>query len=365
MTCALPFHYIYQWWQQRSASSGEDLPGDLKQEVMPTWTYFILAIPACFDLAATVLCMFGLVYISASIYQLLRGACIVFVAFMKHYLLKDKLKAYNWVGVGMLALAIALVGLTSVLADDSVGGRNPVVGVLLILAGAFVQSLQYAFEEKVMTGDVSAPPLLVIGMEGFWGTVICTVVLYPLAYMLPGTDHGHLEDPANTLAMIKNSPTVQHVLVWYFIFIFLYNTFGVLVTYLLNSVWHAILDNFRPVTVWGVDLFIFYVVTEGALGEAWTQWSVLELLGLGILLLGTAVYNSNIRLPGFSYDDLFHAGELSTPAMARSPLMSAAMEHARAQGVPNSLREKLVTAYVSPKASRQSQYGFITSDAGR
>lgn len=29
------------------------------------------------------------------------------------------------------------------------GGKNPTLGVTLILAGAFVQSLQYAFEEKV------------------------------------------------------------------------------------------------------------------------------------------------------------------------------------------------------------------------
>ena len=48
-------------------------------------------------------------------------------------------------------------------------------GVVLILLGALVQSLQYAFEEKVMSADVGAPPLLVIGMEGFWGTVVCTL----------------------------------------------------------------------------------------------------------------------------------------------------------------------------------------------
>ena len=38
--------------------------------------------------------------------------------------------------------------------------------------------------------------------------------------------------------------------------------FGVLVTYLLDAVWHAILDNFRPITVWVVDLAIYYCVSK-------------------------------------------------------------------------------------------------------
>jgi hypothetical protein len=36
----------------------------------------------------------------------------------------------------------------------------------MTLAGTFVQSVQYTYEEKVMSGDISAPPWLLIGMEG-------------------------------------------------------------------------------------------------------------------------------------------------------------------------------------------------------
>ena len=31
-----------------------------------------------------------------------------------------------------------------------------------------------------------------------------------------------------------------------------YNIFAVYVTHFLSSVWHAILDNFRPISVWGM-----------------------------------------------------------------------------------------------------------------
>lgn len=267
---------------------------------------------------------------------------------------------------------------------------------MLILCGAFVQSLQYAFEERMMTGEVSAPPLLVIGMEvgraaaprhaarvrrlcrspaasaltpgrprdlcpaappaqGLWGMLLCTCVLYPLAWVLPGSEHGHVEDPFNTYAMIANSATVRLVLCWYFLFVFLYNSFGVLVTYLLNSIWHAILDNFRPITVWGADLLIFYAISHGAFGEEWTSWSYLELAGLGILLLGTAVYNASIRLPCFTYEP--GTAMMATPMMQRSPLLSSALGHTRAQGLPTT---RATTQYVAPQPQHSTQYGFIT-----
>jgi hypothetical protein len=51
----------------------------------PVWMYFFLAIPSIFDLAATVLCMMGLRYLDVSVYQLLRGSGIIFVAIMKQF----------------------------------------------------------------------------------------------------------------------------------------------------------------------------------------------------------------------------------------------------------------------------------------
>jgi hypothetical protein len=58
---------------------------------LPPSMYFFLAIPALFDLGATALCSMGLVYLDVSIYQMLRGSGIIFVAMMKHHILKETL----------------------------------------------------------------------------------------------------------------------------------------------------------------------------------------------------------------------------------------------------------------------------------
>lgn len=193
-------------------------------------------------------------------------------------------------------VAVVLVGSTAILRSNDVEIYEPgeaLLGVTLVMLGAFVQALQYVFEEKVLTmEEADVPPLLLIGMEGFWGTFLCLVLLYPLAYYLPGDDHGSFEDPFNTYHMVMNTPVIQWAFLVYFIAIFGYNMFAVLVTYMLNSIWHSILDNFRPISVWLADLAIFYIFTGKSFGEPWTAYSFIQLLGMFVLLYGTSIYNA-------------------------------------------------------------------------
>lgn len=189
-------------------------------ESLPVWMYFFLAIPSIFDLGATVLCMMGLQYIDVSIYQLLRGSGIIFVALMKQHVLGDALYKFQWVGVFWNVISVFLVGGTAILnespEDGSAESGSALLGVMFVMAGAVVQAMQFVFEEKVMTMDIPSPPLLLIGMEGLWGTILCIFVVYPLAYFLPGDDHGSYEDFYNTWHMITHSPVIQYSFIVYF-----------------------------------------------------------------------------------------------------------------------------------------------------
>lgn len=276
-------------------------------------TYMLIIVPSVFDLGATALCMAGLQFVDASVYQLMRGSAIICVTFLKVVVLKTRMKGYHFVGVFWNICSITLVGITAYLIATTggggvqSGGKNPLLGVLLVFAGAFVQSLQYVFEEVFMTGEMaeadSIPSLLLIGMEGFWGTLLCIFVLYPAAYYFKGNDVGGVyENPWNTVEMIKNSTQVQWIALAYCTSIFIYNICSVLMVFLLDSVWRAILDNFRPMSVWGFNMLIFYHISPG-FGEPWNhKYSWIQLLGMAILLYGTAIYNApnvgSIKLKG-------------------------------------------------------------------
>lgn len=92
--------------------------------------------------------------------------------------------------------------------DADAESKDPRIGILLVLVGCLAQGVQYIFEEKVMAVD-KAPPLVVIGCEGMWGTVLTVLVVYPLAYIMPGEDNGSFEDPYDAVAMIQNSSSLQ------------------------------------------------------------------------------------------------------------------------------------------------------------
>lgn len=201
-----------------SGQANAPKPGSV---ALPIWMYFFLAIPSVFDLGATALCMMGLQYIDVSIYQLLRGSGIIFVALMKQHILGDHLLNFQWIGVFWNVVSVILVGGTAILNEASQDKNDEqsgqaLLGVLLVMAGAVVQAMQFVFEEKVMTMDIPSPPLLLIGMEGLWGSLLCILIVYPLAYYLPGDDHGSYEDFWNTLHMFVHSSVIQYAFMIYF-----------------------------------------------------------------------------------------------------------------------------------------------------
>lgn len=93
---------------------------------------------------------------------------------------------------------------------------------------------------------------IVIGFEGLWGTLLTLLIVYPLAYALPGNDGGRFENPFDAWAMISNSGTLQVLVIAFVLTVTIYNCMAVYVTKALSAIWHAILDNFRPITIWSV-----------------------------------------------------------------------------------------------------------------
>jgi len=301
----------------------EDELEEEEEEEVPGFSrrlFWLLIIPAIFDLVGTALGKMGLMFVTVSLYQLVRCSVIIIVALLKVFVLKHKLSSYMWAGVFINLAAMCVISSTSFFPSTPVGGANvtapaggegghgtenkdPRIGILFILASCAVQGAQYVFEEQVMEAD-GAHPLVVVGMEGFWGTILMFFFVFPWAYILPGKDTGDcFENLWDSWIMIQNSTAVQLILFGFFATVALYNIFAIMVTHVLDSVWHAILDNFRPISVWGTDLFIFYVIAAPGYGEPWTNLSYIQLVGMFVLFFGTAVYNGSLKLPCLSYEE--------------------------------------------------------------
>ena len=158
----------------------------------PLSMYFIIAIPTLLDITATALSVAGLYYLDVSLYQMICNSNIVFVALMKHHILKNYLHKFQWVGMFWIVVSVFIGGISAMLVDqmsrssnvtaenDGVSVTDTLIGVLLVIAGTILNAVLVVVEEKLMKLDVPVPLLLLIGIEGLWGVVLSIFVMFPI-----------------------------------------------------------------------------------------------------------------------------------------------------------------------------------------
>merc|ERR1719296_405312 len=111
-----------------------------------------------------------------------------------------------------------------------------------------------------------------------------------------GSDHGSYESLPDGVHMVKGSVMLQFLVVSYMLSIAIYNFVGMQLCRKLSAVTRCLVDCMRTATVWGFQLGIHYFVSK-SYGQAWNQYSYIQLIGFGFLVLGTFIYNGVIRLP--------------------------------------------------------------------
>ncbi|PSC76686.1 Solute carrier family 35 member F6 [Micractinium conductrix] len=263
--------------------------GELAQALM-------LFIPTAFDLVATVLMNVGLLSVTASVYQMMRGAEMLFAALFAVLFLRRTLNRYHYGGIGCCVVGIALVGVSSMLSGEGsashpVSQRSMLIGMGLIILSQCVQAAQITFEDFFMA-DLAIPPLKIVGYEGVLGAATMLLLVLPVVQRLPGVDgKGLHEDSVDTWHMITHSSVIAGVLAVQMSALLLYNVAGMCVTGHLGAVFRTVLETTRTLFVWLVDLVLFYTpLGMGKLGESWSVYSWIQAAGFVVLVAGTVIY---------------------------------------------------------------------------
>eukprot|EP00928_Gymnodinium_smaydae_P021110 TRINITY_DN18214_c0_g1_i1.p1 TRINITY_DN18214_c0_g1~~TRINITY_DN18214_c0_g1_i1.p1 ORF type:complete len:428 (+),score=74.08 TRINITY_DN18214_c0_g1_i1:66-1349(+) len=283
------------------------LAAEAQKPVTPMWkSLLLIAPPSLFDLLSMCLMLVGMLYIPASVWQMLRGANIIFAAIFTIIILRRQLHAFHWLGVtlallGILAVSVAAISSGPADGDDkNSNGASVAFGVGIVVLAQVIQAAQIILEEQLLN-DLDMDPLLIVGMEGIWGMLFMVFVMWALM-VIPGTDHGHAEDSIDTYEMIKNSATVQRIVISYMVSVATYNVSGMLVTSALSGVMRVMLEATRTLCIWLFALYWHYAVDESsAFGEEWTEWSYLQAFGFLVLVIGQGTYGQKILWPCLSY----------------------------------------------------------------
>jgi len=293
-----------------------------------TWSVkslFVFA-PAIADLIATVLMYLGLVHITASVYQMLRGAELVFAAIFSVTFLKRKLNRVHCLGIVLNVAGVSLVGLSSILSGsgqkEGETVNNVIFGMGLVVLSQMVQAVQLTFEDYFMA-DLNMKPMQVVGLEGMYGMVVMAVMVLPAVYFLPGPDVGdRQENSLDSFELVKSSNGIAMLVLAQMGAMLCYNFAGMCVTDNLGAVFRTILETTRTLFVWAVDCVLFYGFPDTGLGEGLTKYSYLQAIGFAVLVLGTLVYDKGDWVAARRAADAAAAATEDAPAPPPSSLFS-------------------------------------------
>lgn len=265
----------------------------------------IIGIPAVFDLVASTMMSFGLIYINVSIFQMLRGSMVIFTTILSRIFLKGRrVRRYQLIGVTIAVIGITVVGIAGILvpqANQTLGFGKTLFGIILVLIAQVIQGAQTVVEEYLLA-DLDTPPMRVVGFEGIWGFLIMVLIACPLAYLIPGNDyspmpHNSLENTYDTFVCLGSSGNLIAITVVYCIAVLLVNIYGMFITEEFNAINRTIFEAIRTGGVWVVNLIIHAIFPDSPFGEYWCKWSYIELVGFIILIFSTLIYNKVIVLP--------------------------------------------------------------------
>lgn len=293
------------------------LPNADDRAPLKGWKVTLLALPACCDITGTTLMNVGLLFVVASIYQMTRGALVLFVGAFSVIFLKRKLYAYHWVSLLIVVIGVGLVGLAGALGSKDKHSENSlddstelaravmlmarevadqatdaavlrtILGIFLIAFAQIFTATQFCLEEFILE-KYALEPLKVVAWEGTFGLLV-TLIGQAILHVTVGTSkngkYGYFDAEEGYKEMFNNR-TIAVTSLMIMVSIGGFNFFGLSVTRSISATSRSIIDTCRTLFIWIVSL-----------GLGWETFKWLQVVGFALLVYGTFTFNDLVRLP--------------------------------------------------------------------
>lgn len=301
-------------------------PNEDGRRPLKGWKVLLLALPASCDLVGTTLMMAGFLFVAASIYQMIRGAIVLFVALFSVMFLRRRLNAWKWISLFVVVGGVAIVGLAGVIEQKTatVPGQQSIdapqhdlshrtyklirsaiqirentptpalqtlLGIFLIALAQVFTATQFVLEESIMH-RFSLTPLGVVGWEGTFGlsAILLVQFIAHMAYGRTSAGRGSHFDMAQGWHEMTGNPTVLVSSFLIMISIGGFNYFGLSVTRSVSATSRSTIDTCRTLFIWIISL-----------GLGWETFKWLQVLGFAGLVYGTFLFNEIVNPPSWKW----------------------------------------------------------------
>ncbi|KAL2024470.1 hypothetical protein VTK56DRAFT_8281 [Thermocarpiscus australiensis] len=268
------------------------------------WRVLLLALPAVCDILGTTLMNAGLLLVAASIYQMTRGALVLFVGLFSVAFLRRRLHAFQWLSLVGVVLGVGIVGLAGAIQPDkkhAVGANTSggggvevgadalrvIAGVLMIAGAQIFTATQFVLEEWILERS-AIEPIRVVGWEGLFGLTVTLLGMAVLHLAIGRTEagrHGPFDMVEGWRQFWEYKPVfISSILIM--ISIGGFNFFGLSVTRSVSATSRSTIDTCRTLFIWIVSL-----------GLGWETFKWLQVVGFVLLVYFTFLFNGVIQPP--------------------------------------------------------------------
>ncbi|KND92845.1 Uncharacterized protein C12G12.12 [Tolypocladium ophioglossoides CBS 100239] len=280
---------------------GQPKPDANAPSVLRGFRVVLLALPAICDICGTTLMNAGLLLVAASIYQMTRGALVLFVGLFSVLFLRRHLHLFQWLSLVGVVLGVAVVGLAGAIwpdekkvsqhdTDEAGGGltdaARAIIGVLLIAGAQIFTATQFVLEEWMLENS-PIEPIRAVGWEGLFAFVFTLAVMVVMHLAVGRTDagrYGYFDMVEGLRQMTQTRIWVSSVLIM--ISIGGFNFFGLSVTRSVSATARSTIDTCRTLFIWIVSL-----------GLGWESFKSLQIVGFAMLVYSTFVFNGIVQPP--------------------------------------------------------------------
>ena len=255
-------------------------------------------IPSFFNLLNSLLRWASLLYIAASISEMLISGLELTLSVVAARIFRKRLVSRErWIGVLLVSIGVLIIGYIDyqsstkeeILKDNGNQDYNinrSVIGISFIVASCVLSVLQDLSEEIFMQAS-EFPPTLLLGFEGLFGFVFGFILFYFFGKYV-GEDF-----PFEAINLVKeNSQNKVWIMGMPFLFL-ITGIFNIKATEVTSSMTRNVWKNLRSLMVWMVSLLIFYTNENSILGEEWRiPESLYICIGFFIMCVGVVIYYS-------------------------------------------------------------------------
>uniref|UniRef100_L2FLW1 Integral membrane protein n=1 Tax=Colletotrichum fructicola (strain Nara gc5) TaxID=1213859 RepID=L2FLW1_COLFN len=242
----------------------------------------LLALPAVCDILGTTLMNIGLLLVVASIYQMTRGALVLFVGLFSVIFLRRHLYLFQWLSLVGVVFGVAIVGLAGAIYHEDKNTQSAED------EGAPMSNALLSVIEEWILERSAIEPIRVVGWEGLFGFIVTVIGMIVLHLAIGRTDAGHngYFDMVEGWRQLTENRAIGVSSILIMISIGGFNFFGLSVTRSVSATSRSTIDTCRTLFIWIVSL-----------GLHWETFKWLQVAGFALLVYFTFLFNGIVQPP--------------------------------------------------------------------